>query len=151
MSGLKTWSAAVALSLMGTAAYAAPAKPVIAWMPEQVPAGPVAVHWDMWWGENGDAWRLYANDAPICSAALTPNGQQGQSGECAATLTDGIYRLQVQLCRADVCTASNEQSLTVGQGGSSAAAGTPNKPVIAWMPASVDLSAAATMTLRWDM
>lgn len=63
------------------AAQAAPGTPNIAWLEATQQSGAnIAVHWDMWWGENGDRWTLYSNGAIQCEGSLTVNGQNAQLG-----------------------------------------------------------------------
>lgn len=113
--------------LASTTAHAqAPAKPTIAWLPDTVPlaggSATIDVQWNMWWGANGDRWRLRQNGAVVHEAALVPNGQSAQSGGNAVTVTQaGVQTFIVDLCAgsgaAAQCTASDPRAVTVGSGG----------------------------------
>ncbi|MDP4536875.1 glycosyl hydrolase family 18 protein [Alkalimonas collagenimarina] len=80
-----------------------PGTPQISWMPTQLElengSVTIPIQWDMWWGTNGNKWVLLKNDSAVHSAALTPNGQQAQSGQANLTIHQpGSYQLQVKLC-----------------------------------------------------
>lgn len=121
------------LLLFSAAAMAeAPAKPVIAWLPETLPlangSATVDVRWDLWWGTNGDRWRLRHNGAVVHEAALVPNGQSAQNGSRVVTLTQaGAQTFIVDLCvgagSAQVCTASDPRTVTVGGSGGGGSGG----------------------------
>lgn len=115
------------LGLQSASALAqAPAAPTIAWMPDSVPlsngSASVALGWDLWWGNNGDHWKLKQNGNVVHTAALTPNGQNAQHGTHTLNLTAaGNYSFVVDLCNgsggAEQCTGSAARSVSVGSGG----------------------------------
>ncbi|TDR45071.1 chitinase [Tahibacter aquaticus] len=101
----------------------APPAPTIAWMPESVPlnngSASVTVSWDMWWGNNGNRWKLKQNGTVVHTAALTPNGQNAQHATHTLNLAAaGNYSFVVDLCNgsgaSEQCTASAPRSVTVG-------------------------------------
>ena len=58
-----------------------PGEPTISWMPTEYDliddSVTFTLSWDMWWGENGDHWKLYENSVNIFtvfSVSLPPNG-----------------------------------------------------------------------------
>jgi chitinase len=131
-SSWRPWAvgAALAAALVfdaGIARAQAPAAPQIAWMPESVAlangSARLDVSWNLWWGNNGDAWKLRQNGTVVHSATLVPNGQNAQSGAHSVTVTAaGSYSFVVDLCHgsgaSEQCTASAPRSVTVtGSGG----------------------------------
>lgn len=101
---------------------AVPNAPVISWMPAeyQLQNGSVQVpvRWDMWWGTNGNKWYLLKNDSAVYEGALTPDGQNAQTGSTNLVLTQpGSYQLQVKLCQvsaaAEDCAQSGITTITV--------------------------------------
>lgn len=121
-------AAGVLLGLFAAAAHAqAPAAPTIAWMPETVAlsngSASVTVAWDLWWGNNGNSWKLKQNGNVVHSAALTANSPSAQHGTHTLSLTGaGNYSFVVDLCSgsgpAEQCTASPARSVAVtGSGG----------------------------------
>ena len=110
------------LLLTTSALAAAPTKPVISWMPSQYDSGDnIKTTWNMWWGSNGSSWTLIDNNTQICQGALTPNGQNAQTGNCTTTFASGSHSLQVSLCNSDGCTSSDNKTITVAGGTSNAA------------------------------
>ncbi|GAA0371575.1 hypothetical protein GCM10009092_39880 [Bowmanella denitrificans] len=104
----------------------APATPAIAWMPTeaQLTNGSVdiTVRWNMYWGKNGNQWRLLQNGTQVHSAPLTASGNSAQSGQHTVTLTQGgSYSFVVALCNVsgnqEACTNSNTATVTVAGGG----------------------------------
>ena len=99
-----------------------PAQPQIAWMDTDYTIEDstvlVSLTWDIWWGENGDHWRLLSNTESLFEALLvsdTPNAQNGSYNiEYALT---GEYSLVVQLCNGEgvdeLCNSSNAISISV--------------------------------------
>ncbi|MBL8298738.1 MAG: hypothetical protein JNN30_10385 [Rhodanobacteraceae bacterium] len=118
---------AAPLLLSSIAAAQVPAAPQIAWLPDSVAltngSAQIEVTWNLWWGENGDAWKLRQNGAVVHSATLVPNGQNAQTGSRSVTVASaGSYSFVVDLCRGsganERCTASAPRSVTVtGSGG----------------------------------
>lgn len=110
------------MAALQVAAVAAPAKPVLAWQETELSLvnGTVAVplQWNMWWGNNGNLWQVTQNGAVVYSAALTPNGQNGQSGRHTINLTQaGSYEFVVNLCVQQgtglQCTPSDKRVINV--------------------------------------
>ena len=101
---------------------ATPNAPVISWMPAnyslQNGSIQVPVRWDMWWGTNGNKWYLLQNDSVVFTAALTPNGQNAQTGSTTLQFTAaGSYQLQVKLCQvtgaSEECAQSSVTTINV--------------------------------------
>lgn len=104
---------------------ATPNAPVISWMPTdyslQNGSVQVPVRWDMWWGTNGNKWYLLQNDSVVFTAALTPNGQNAQTGSTTLQFTAaGSYQLQVKLCQVnganEECAQSSVTTVNVSGG-----------------------------------
>ncbi|WP_210330240.1 chitinase C-terminal domain-containing protein [Aliikangiella sp. G2MR2-5] len=117
------WSILASSLLMNSPfASAAPGTPNIAWMPTTYDApAEYTIHWDMWWGNNGNVWYLLENGNVIHSASLTPNGQNQQSAELKIKQSSGgQYTYQVKLCDDRVspesCTQSASKTITVNGG-----------------------------------
>ena len=62
--------AAITLAAYSSYGLAAPAKPVIAWLPDTATTNDINVHWDMWWGENGNYWKLIQNGNNVFEAEI---------------------------------------------------------------------------------
>lgn len=90
-----------------------PAQPTIAWMPASASADDQTIRWDMWWGNNGNNWRLLHNGKKIHSGNLTPNGQQAQNGETVVNLQAGQHTFIVELCSNNLCTASESKTINI--------------------------------------
>ncbi len=147
----------------GHCATAAPAKPSISWLADTISTNDINVHWDMWWGENASSWRLLANEEQKCSGELSPNNPEAQSGQCDVTFVSGNYNLVVEICNASGCTQSDSRSIVVEADSSTTSSGggevtatvneiAPAKPVISWLPASIELTAASvSVDISWDM
>lgn len=80
-----------------------PAQPQIAWMATDYTIEDssvvVSLTWDMWWGENGDHWRLLSNDEYLYEATLISDTPNAQSGNYNIEFEfSGEYSLVVQLC-----------------------------------------------------
>ncbi|MEO3865168.1 glycosyl hydrolase family 18 protein [Rheinheimera fenheensis] len=115
------------LLLAASIQAATPNAPVISWMPTdyalQNGSVQVPLRWDMWWGSNGNKWYLHKNDSVVYEAALTPNGQNAQSGSTSLTFNQpGSYQLQVSLCDVSggnqQCAQSGITTITVTGAGS---------------------------------
>ena len=54
-----------------------PGEPAISWMSTEYDLTDEEItftlSWDMWWGENGDHWKLYENSNNIYENSLIPN------------------------------------------------------------------------------
>lgn len=159
--------------LLSASLLAAPAKPVIDWMPAQLSDGSnTSVQWNTWWGENGTDWALASNAAPLCEGNLVPNGTNAQSGDCTVDLTAGSHELIVNLCNDSGCTASDPVVVSVagsggddgsggdsgdgdsGDGGGSGGDGdavAPSTPTIAWLDDQTMTGGEASFTLGWNM
>ncbi|GGX74991.1 glycosyl hydrolase family 18 protein [Saccharospirillum salsuginis] len=160
--------------LLSAGLMAAPAKPVISWMPAEVADGAdTSVAWDMWWGENGTSWNLTGNGADLCEGSLTPNGTNAQSGSCTVDLTAGSHELIVNLCNDSGCTASDPKSLTVAggdsggddggdtgggddggdgdTGGGDDSATAPAAPTVGWLGDQTMSNGEANFTVGWNM
>ena len=120
-------SAASLLLLAASVQAATPNAPVISWMPTEYSlqngSVQVPVRWDMWWGTNGNKWYLKQNDSVVFTAAITPNGQNAQTGTTNLTFTQpGSYQLQASLCQvtgtAEECASSGITTIIItGSGG----------------------------------
>ncbi|GGD76146.1 chitinase N-terminal domain-containing protein [Lacimicrobium alkaliphilum] len=104
----------------------APAAPAIAWMPTDLEltngSVDVTISWNLYWGKNGNQWRLLKNNTVVHSAPLTANGNSAQSGQHTVTLTQGgSYDFEVALCNVvgnqEACTGSSATTVTVAGGG----------------------------------
>ncbi|MGL5676080.1 MAG: glycosyl hydrolase family 18 protein [Cellulosilyticaceae bacterium] len=101
------------------------------------------ISFNMWWGENGNQWKLYENDKEIHAASLTPNGTQAQSGAYKVEKRDaGTYKYKVELINEAGKAVSNEVSVEV-KGTSGGGGGEP--PVVTEKPA-----APAAAHDNWD-
>ena len=99
--------------------YATPGIPQIAWLElsYQAPAQ-YTLQWNMWWGNNGNEWRLVENGQTVHTAQLTPNGQNAQSGQFQISKSSGgNYTYQIKLCNTalspEVCSESATKTITV--------------------------------------
>ena len=103
-----------------------PGAPTIAWMPDEFTIIDssifVELSWDMWWGENGNYWRLISNNENIYETAIhseTPNPQSGSYN--IEYGSSGEYSLEVQLCNTngmnELCNSSNVVSISVSASG----------------------------------
>jgi len=77
----------------------------------------------MWWGENGDHWRLYENSNNIYEGFLIPDSPNSQNDEVDITLFyEGDYQYIVQLCNGidenEICNESNPVIVTINNNGS---------------------------------
>ena len=113
-----------------------PADPVIAWMPTsyQLNGDSVAIDltWDMWWGVNGDHWKLLQNGQVIHTGTLTAQtDNSAQTASQQITLNNtGNYEFSVELCNGEgseeVCSVSDTIALSVT---SNTSGSTPADPV----------------------
>lgn len=105
--------------LVSPCALAAPGTPNIAWMETNYDApASYTISWNMWWGVNGNTWRLKQNGNVIHSASLTINGSNAQSGNYSISgLTAGNYDYVVSLCNGqnatETCTDSAVKTIIV--------------------------------------
>jgi len=119
------------LSSPAQAALAAPAKPSLSWQETNLTLKDGSVNipitWNMWWGTNGNQWRLLQNGTVVYTANLTPNGQNAQKGSTSVKVTNGgSYEYVVALCNVSateqVCTHSDKRVIKV------TGSGTPGTP-----------------------
>ncbi|GGO66553.1 chitinase N-terminal domain-containing protein [Bowmanella pacifica] len=105
--------------LTASSLLAAPGTPNIAWLETNYAApAQYTIQWDMWWGNNGDTWYLLENGAVIHTGALTPNGQNAQSGQLQINKSSGgNFTYQIKLCDTSVtpesCSQSNTTNISV--------------------------------------
>jgi len=99
-----------------------PAIPVIAWMPSNYSIVDSIVDvnftWNMWWGNNGDHWKLYQNDELIYEASLSANTPSAQSASTTLSLSQaGDYSYKIALCLGEgdstLCSISSETIISV--------------------------------------
>lgn len=151
--------AAIALATYGSYGLSAPAKPVIAWLPDTATTNNINVHWDMWWGENASHWRLLANNQEKCTEQLSPNDPEAQNGQCDISLADGQHDLVVEICNASGCIQSDSKLITIAATGTTTppptntgSAQAPAKPVLDWLPTTVELTNSdVNLNLTWNM
>ena len=103
-----------------------PGEPTISWMSNEYDLidenVTFTLSWDMWWGENGDHWRLYENSNNIYEDSLIPESPNSQHGEVDITLfSAGDYQYVVQLCNGtgenEICNGSNPVIITINNNG----------------------------------
>ena len=103
-----------------------PAQPQIAWMTTDYTIEDssvvVSLTWDMWWGENGDHWRLLSNDEYLYEATLISDTPNAQSGNYNIEFEfSGEYSLVVQLCNDvgvdELCNSSNPVLILISNSG----------------------------------
>ncbi|TQV81059.1 glycosyl hydrolase family 18 protein [Aliikangiella coralliicola] len=99
-----------------------PGTPTIGWTNGEVEIqngkADVTISWNLWWGANGNEWRLLQNGEVVHTAALTSNGSSAQSGSHTVSLTQaGTYEFVVQLCNVsgtqEACSNSASTSVNV--------------------------------------
>ncbi len=94
-----------------------PSNPVIAWLAASVPYGDFGLEWNMWWGDRATTAKLYVDNALIETKTLsdfsvTKGAQKGGFGYANNVTSETIHKFKVVLCNADVCTDSNEKTVT---------------------------------------
>lgn len=99
-----------------------PATPVITWMPTSYSivdsVVEINITWNMWWGNNGDHWKLYQNDELVYEASLSANTPSAQSASTTVSLSQaGDYSYKIALCLGEVenplCGISTETLINV--------------------------------------
>ncbi|SVD60265.1 uncharacterized protein METZ01_LOCUS413119, partial [marine metagenome] len=99
-----------------------PGEPNIAWMETEYQLSDENVDitfvWDMWWGENGDHWKLLQNGNVIYETEIAPNTPQPQHDEVIINFTvTGQFDFMIDLCnyyeRDEICTSSNPITITI--------------------------------------
>ncbi|TQV81058.1 glycoside hydrolase family 19 protein [Aliikangiella coralliicola] len=151
------------LSTVSWSAPAAPKAPNIAWMPTEYTLNngkaDYTITWNMWWGTNGNLWRLKQNGAVIHSASLQANGNSAQSDSYQVTVNaDGNYAYVVSLCNVqgneETCVDSATKNIQVGAGDGGGDPGglkTPAAPSLSNINGNLDLSVGAVeLALEWN-
>jgi GH18 family chitinase len=99
-----------------------PDEPVISWMPTEYNLIDESItfdlSWNMWWGENGDHWKLYENSNNIYETSLISDSPNPQNGEISITLySEGDYEYGVYLCNGieenEICNQSTPVIITI--------------------------------------
>ncbi|KAK3606839.1 hypothetical protein CHS0354_018433 [Potamilus streckersoni] len=84
-----------------------PGVPFIDWMPVVADKSPYQISWNMWWGINGQTWKLYINNTEKCSQTFSKvSVMSAQNGTCSAELTKGPNEIYVELCNDTYCSKS---------------------------------------------
>jgi chitinase len=105
-----------------------PGEPTISWMPTEYDLidenVTFTLSWDMWWGENGDHWRLYENSNNIYEDSLISDSPNPQNDEVNITLfSEGDYQYIIQLCNGidegEICNESDPVIITINNNGGS--------------------------------
>jgi len=105
-----------------------PGEPAISWMPTEYDlidgSATFNLSWNMWWGVNGDYWRLYENSNNIYENYLISDSPNSQNDDVDITLfSSGDYEYIVQLCNGvdenEVCNESNPIIITINNNGNS--------------------------------
>ena len=99
-----------------------PGEPVISWMQTDYNLVNESVtfdlSWNMWWGENGEHWKLYQNSNNIHEASLVSNSPNSQNDELSITVySEGDYEYIVHLCNGtgenELCNQSAPVIITI--------------------------------------
>ena len=99
-----------------------PGEPIISWMPTEYnlidETITFVLSWNMWWGQNGDHWKLYENSNNIYETSLISDSPNPQNGEISITLySEGDYEYVVYLCNEieenEICNQSNPVIITI--------------------------------------
>ena len=99
-----------------------PGEPDIAWMPTEYElineSINLTISWDMWWGENGNYWKLIQNGNNVFEAEIINNTPEAQHDEVTILLTTtGQYNFIVDLCNDNGCTSSNSILISISSPG----------------------------------
>ncbi|AYQ56470.1 Chitodextrinase [Bathymodiolus thermophilus thioautotrophic gill symbiont] len=94
-----------------------PGKPIIAWLAASVVYGDFGLKWNMWWGDRATTAKLYVDDVVVATATLddfsaSKGAQRGGFGYANAVTADTDHIFKVALCNHDICTVSNEKTVT---------------------------------------
>ncbi|MCW9015662.1 MAG: hypothetical protein OQJ89_01725, partial [Kangiellaceae bacterium] len=145
------------LILLSPFTYAAPKAPTIAWMPTQYEApAQYTITWNMWWGTNGNEWRLIQNGQVIHTATLQPNGQNAQSASLQlSAVEEGNYAYKVSLCivegAQESCAESPVKNIQVGAGNSGSDLKKPATPTLDNIQGNLDLSiGTVSPEIKWN-
>ena len=91
-------------------------------IPDSTSDSKIYVSWAKEEGANGDHWRIYHDDAQVCSGNLLDDEESFvQSAGCDVALVVGTNKLQAELCQAqptgtdDICTYSASLSTTFSE------------------------------------
>ena len=104
-----------------------PGEPHISWMDTEytITNNPIIipVSWDMWWGENGDHWKLLSNNEVIFEEDLDSNSPLAQNASADFTIEfPGNYLISVKLCNGsgdyEICNISSPKEINVIGSGS---------------------------------
>jgi len=99
-----------------------PGEPVISWMPTEYnlinESVTFTLSWNMWWGENGNHWKLYENSNNIYETSLVSDSPNSQNDEIDITIYfEGDYEYIVYLCNGagdnEICNESNPVIITI--------------------------------------
>jgi len=95
-----------------------PGEPNISWMPTEYElineSLDITISWDMWWGENGNYWKLIQNGNNIFEAEIINNTPEAQHDEITIPLTTaGQYNFVIDLCNDNGCTSSNSILISI--------------------------------------
>lgn len=132
----------------GNAANAAgkPGKPVLSddnGHMTGIQGGAYKISMNMWWGNNGTAYRLYENDVLLETANLVDNTPNGQSAETLVQgRPNGTYRYYAELTNAFGTTRSDVLTVTVSQA-------SPAQPVLSPNNWDGDGSFQVSMNMWW--
>ena len=101
-----------------------PGEPNISWMPTEYElineSLNLTIAWDMWWGENGNYWKLIQNGNNVFETEITNNTPEAQHDEVSLLLTTaGQYNFIVDLCNDNGCTSSNSILISISNPGDS--------------------------------
>ncbi|WP_196137213.1 glycoside hydrolase family 19 protein [Aliikangiella sp. G2MR2-5] len=139
------------------ASPATPQAPSIAWMPTQYEApAKFTITWNMWWGTNGNHWRLIQNGKVVHSASLTPNGQSAQTASFQLSdLSEGSYAFAVSLCnlegKDEACANSANKTIQVGAGSGGGELKKPGTPTLDNIQGNLDLSVGeVSPEIKWN-
>jgi chitinase len=100
-------------------ASVSPETPVIAWMPAENTTGNYKITWNMWWGENGNLWKLQENGQEIHQESIVMSSPQAQEASFSINnKTTGNYQYIITLCKKDqngseTCNKSAEKNIKV--------------------------------------
>jgi chitinase len=103
-----------------------PGQPVISWMETDYIITDstvfVNINWDMWWGVNGNHWKLSINENIEFEAEILSNSPQAQNGFTTIEFhTPGQYYLNVDLCNGtaenEICHSSESKLINISENG----------------------------------
>ncbi len=121
-AAVSSTSSTVSSSSSNNTSLSTPGDVSISWLANSYASSSVTltVQWNMWWGVNGNNWKVYVDNQQVHTAALTPNGNSAQSGTTPVTISGaGVHQLKVALCNqaGDVSACSYaSMNITLGNG-----------------------------------